>query len=113
MESLAISANIIILSIFYTTFGACLSYVFFYLFDEFTPEWKQKSLGYQIYDICFELGLVGLVGYWTNDFVVGSAPIFPVSQALDLKIDNYTSGVFFIYAVMLFLGDLSSKIKYV
>jgi len=45
MESLAISANIVVLSIFYTAFGACLSYVFFYLFDEFTPEWKKNTLG--------------------------------------------------------------------
>jgi hypothetical protein len=39
--------------------------------------------------------------------------MFAVNKVLDREVDTYISGLFFAFAMFLFLGDLTEKIKYI
>lgn len=104
--------NIALLSIFYTVFGALISYLLFHLFEDHTPDWEKTSAFYQFADVSTELSLVGIIAYWTTHFIRENPPVFPISRQLDRDIDIYISGLFFSFAMFLFLGDLSTKIQF-
>ena len=107
-----LSLNIAMLSVFYAFLGAIVSFMFHYFFDDFTDEWKEKSFGFQLFDISVEIALLALVAFWSVFTINTSAPIFPVRAAMASYVDAYTSGMFFIYAIFLFMDDLSHKIRY-
>ncbi len=111
-EILGGTLNIAILACFYTLFGALISYLLFHIFDDFNEEWQKASLGYQLLDISAELSLIGIIAFWSSYIVKVSPPIFHVQQTLDHDVDTYISGLFFAYAMFLFLEDLSNKIKF-
>lgn len=104
--------NIVILALFYTLIGLLLSVLLYHLFDDCDKEWKAEHLAYQVGDIGLELGIIGSVAFWTTQITRGWAPIFPISKILDLQIDTYVSGLFFAYAMFLFLEQLSEKVKF-
>ncbi len=104
--------NIVILALFYTLIGLLLSVLLYHLFDDCDKEWKAEHLAYQVGDIGLELGIIGSVAFWTTQITRGWAPIFPISKVLDLQIDTYVSGLFFAYAMFLFLEQLSEKVKF-
>ena len=112
MELIGGTLNIAILSIFYTIFGAFISYLIFHLFEDHTDEWENSSPLYQFADVGAELSLIGIVAYWTTHVIRDHPPIFPINRQLDRDIDTYISGVFFAFAMFLFLGDLSTKIQF-
>jgi hypothetical protein len=105
--------NIAVLSIFYTTIGGILSYIMYYLFDEFDETWEKKSIWYKFYDIIVELSLVGSVAFGLTYYMELTPPIFKISKKLDTLMDDYISGLFFAFAMFIFLDDLSQKIKYI
>ena len=107
-----LSLNIAMLSVFYAFLGGAVSFTFHYLFDDFNDEWKQKSLGFKLFDIAIEIALLALVAFWSVFTINTSAPIFPVRAAMASYVDAYTSGMFFIYAIFLFMDDLSHKMRY-
>jgi hypothetical protein len=111
-ELFAGTLNIAILSIFYTLFGALISYAIYHLFEDHTDEWEQSSAFYQFADVGTELSFIGIIAYWTTALIRDHPPIFHVSRQLDRDIDTYISGVFFAFAMFLFLGDLSTKIQF-
>ena len=104
--------NIVILALFYTLIGLLLSILLYHLFDDCDKEWKAEHLAYQVGDIGLELGIIGSVAFWMTQITRGWAPIFPISKILDLQIDTYVSGLFFAYAMFLFLEQLSEKVKF-
>uniref|UniRef100_A0A6C0CF68 Uncharacterized protein n=1 Tax=viral metagenome TaxID=1070528 RepID=A0A6C0CF68_9ZZZZ len=104
--------NITMLAVFYTLIGILISVVLYHLFDDCDEDWKKEHLAYQLGDIGLELGIIGTVAFWTTEITREWAPIFPITKVLDLKIDTYTSGIFFAYAMFLFLEELSQKIKF-
>ena len=104
--------NITILAVFYTLIGILISIILYHLFDDCDADWKKENLAYQLGDIGLELGIIGAVAFWTTEITRDWAPIFPIAKALDLKIDIYTSGIFFAYAMFLFLEELSQKVKF-
>ena len=106
------SLNISILTLFYTLFGALISYLIFHLFEDHTDEWEKSSALYQFVDVGSELSLIGIIAYWTTHVIREHPPIFPISRQLDRDIDTYISGVFFGFAMFMFLGDLSTKIQF-
>ena len=120
-DVLSLSGNIAFLSIVYTFVGALVSFVFYYLFDEYGPtdepargmEWEKKSMWYQMYDICFEIAVIGLISFWLTFTINTSAPIIPVPVHLAAFVDTYTTGMFFMFTIFLFMNDLSSKLVYV
>jgi|UniRef100_A0A6C0DQX3 hypothetical protein len=111
-EVLGGTMNIVILALFYTLIGLLLSVLLYHLFDDCDKEWKAEHLAYQVGDIGLELGIIGSVAFWTTQITRGWAPIFPISKVLDLQIDTYVSGLFFAYAMFLFLEQLSEKVKF-
>ena len=112
-EFFGASLNVAISSLFYTGLGGLLSFVMGYIFDDFDQVWKTRSIFYQLLEIGLELSMFGLVAFWVSHVIEGAAPIFPVSDAMDKAVDSYVSGLFFAYAMFLFLDELSSKIKHV
>ena len=107
-----ISLNVAILAIFYTLLGGLSSYFMHLFFDDFDASWKSKSLTYRILDVCFELILIALVGFWPMFYIREAPPIFPVSKIIDELVDSYNSGIFYSFSLFLFFEDLTSKIKY-
>ena len=113
MTTFKITINIMLLTAFYTVVGGLLSYVMYYIFDEFNDDWKKRSLAYQIYDIFVELSLVSVATYWVSDFVRNNPPIFGLNKKTSDLIEGYVAGIFFAYAMFVFLDDLTEKIKHV
>jgi hypothetical protein len=119
-ESFALSANIGFLAIFFTFMGGIVSFILYYIFDEYGPddtpprhlEWEKHSLFRKITDVSLEVVSIGLVSFWLIYFINSSVPIIPVSPSLAPYVDTYTSGMFFMYTIFLFANDLNSKIKH-
>lgn len=117
-DAIALSMNIVILSVFYCFVGSLLSYVLYYLFDEYNPEdklgleWEEKSPWYQLGDVSMEIAIVALASFWLVFTINTSAPIIPVPEHFAAFVDTYTTGMFFMYSVFIFLSDLSNKLQY-
>jgi hypothetical protein len=107
-----LSLNIALLSVLYAFLGGVVSFVFHYLFDEFGEDWKSKSTMFQLFDIAVEVSLLALIAFWSVFTINTSAPIFPVRREMAAFVDTYTSGMFFMYAIFLFMNDLGEKLKY-
>jgi hypothetical protein len=107
-----LSLNIALLSVLYAFLGGVVSFVFHYLFDEFGEDWKSKSTMFQLFDIAVEVALLALIAFWTVFTINTSAPIFPVRREMAAFVDTYTSGMFFMYAIFVFMDDLGEKLKY-
>jgi len=112
-EILGGTMNIAVLAVFYTAFGAFISYILFHIFDDYGKEWEDQGIIYQSVDVATELSLVGVIAFWTTNLIKEYPPMFEVHRALDKNVDTYISGLFFAFAMFLFLGDLTEKIKYV
>ena len=120
-DSLRVTANIAIFAMVYTFAGAILSYVLWYAFDPYDPDsendadklWESKGMLFQFYDILVELGLIAITAFWLTYYLDTAAPIIPIRKGLEDFIDSYTSGMFFMFAIFIFLNDLSSKLKYI
>lgn len=111
-EKINTSVNVVILAVFYTLLGAFVSYVFYWLFDDHDAEWEAKSTAFKIYDVLAEVSIVGLIAFWITFRIRDSPPIFRVGKSIDEFTDSYISGIFFVFAIFIFLEDLTSKIKY-
>ena len=116
-DSMRVTANITIFSIMYAIAGGFLSFVLYYLFDTYKPpestEWEKKGLAFQFTDIALEISIIGLVAFWLVYFINVSTPIIPIRKGLEDFVDSYTSGLFFMFAIFIFLDDFSNKMKYV
>jgi len=107
------SLNIMILAVFYTVLGAFMSYILFHLFDDYGKEWEEQGILYQTADVVTELTFVGAIAFWTTKVIKEYPPVFTIHTRLDREIDVYISGLFFAFAMFMFLNDLTTKIKYV
>jgi hypothetical protein len=100
----------------YAMAGGFLSFVLYYLFDTYDPpestEWETKGLAFQFTDIALEISIIGLVAFWLVYFINVSTPIIPIRKGLEDFVDSYTSGLFFMFAIFIFLEDFSNKMKY-
>jgi len=124
-DSMRITGNIAIFALVYTLAGAVLSYVLWYAFDPYDPYdesdpeqkrmkvWEGKGLLFNLYDIAVELIIIAISAFWLTYFLDTAAPLIPVRKGLEDFIDSYTSGMFFMFAVFVFLDDISYKMKYV
>ena len=116
-DSLRVTANIIVFSIMYALAGGLLSFILYYLFDTYNPpesiEWETKGLAFQFTDIALEIAIIGLVAFWLVYFINTSTPIIPVRKGLEDFVDSYTSGLFFMFSLFIFLQDFSNKMRYI
>ena len=111
-EHFAVTGNAAILAVIHTVYGAFISYLFFYLFDEFDDSWKARSKLYQLTDITVEIMLIAMFGYWASEATLLIPPIFPTSKAKEIAVDGWVSGIFFVIALFLFLDGLNEKLKF-
>jgi len=111
-ESLAVTINASVLAIFYTFFGALISYIFYHLFDEFDEEWKKRSEIYKFTDVSVEIIIIAIIAFWSAQYIELLPPFMSVRKELDTLVDGYISGIFFIFAMFLFLDELTEKLKY-
>ena len=112
-EIIGVTLNTGILSIFYTAIGGLISYILYYFVDKHDEEWEKKSTLYQVSDVSIQLALIGTIAFWLTYIIKEAPPIFPVSKELDALVDTYISGVFFAYAMFLFIDFLDSKLKFI
>lgn len=113
IENLAITGNAAILAIIHTAYGAFISYVLYYLFDEFDDAWKARSTLYQVTDVSVEIMLIAIFGYWASEITLLIPAFFPTSKENELSVDIWVSGIFFVIALFLFLGELTEKLKFI
>jgi hypothetical protein len=111
-EVLAVTLNASILAVMYTIFGGLVSYVFYHVFDEFDENWKKKSLFFKIADVTIEISIVAIIAFWSSRFTERLPAFFPVRKELDRLVDGYISGIFYIFAIFLFMDQLTDKLKY-
>jgi hypothetical protein len=111
-DSIGVTINAGLLAILYTIFGGFISYLFYHIFDEFNETWKKRTQIYKITDVCVELVTVAIIAFWSSHFIEILKPFFPVRKELDSLVDGYISGIFFVFAMFLFLDDLTEKIKF-
>lgn len=111
-EIVPVILNSGILAIFYTAIGGVVSYLLYYFVDEHDEQWEQKSIWYQVGDVSLQLAVIGNLAFWITYIIRQASPIFHVSREIDELVDTYMSGVFFAYAMFLFIDFLDSKIKF-
>jgi len=111
-EKFFISMNAAFLAIFYTLLGVFISYILYYLFDEYDEKWEKRSINYKLLDVSVEISLLAIIAFWSGQLIEISPPIFPVRKELDILVDGYISGIFYIFAVFLFMDSLTGKLKY-
>jgi hypothetical protein len=112
-ESHRITVNVIVLALFYTLFGALISYVMYYIFDEYNEDWKKKSILFQTADVAIEVSIIAVVAFWSSRITEMLPPFLTVRKELDTLVDGYISGIFFIFAVFVFMDHLSEKLRFV
>jgi len=111
-EKFFISMNASLLAIFYTLLGVFVSYILYYLFDEYDEKWEKKSISYKFLDVSVEISLLSVIAFWSAHIIELAPPVFPVRKQLDLLVDGYISGIFYVFAVFLFMESLTSKLKF-
>ena len=112
IEKSFMSSNIIILALFYTLFGAVLSYMMYHLFDEFDEHWRNRSTVFQLTDVGIEISILATIAFWSSQLTDYLPPFLPVRKELDSLVDNYISGMFFLFSIFVFMDDLKEKLKY-
>jgi hypothetical protein len=111
-EHLAVTGNAAILAVLHTVYGVFISYVFYYIFDEYDESWEARSKVYQVSDVVIEIMLIAVFGYWASETTLMLSPIFPTSKAKEIAVDSWVSGIFFVIALFLFLDGLNEKLKF-
>ena len=111
-EAFYVTINASLLAIMYTVFGALISYIFYHIFDEFNDEWKKRSELYKITEVTVELIIIANIAFWSAQYIEMLQPFVPVRKELDRLVDGYISGLFFIFAIFLFIDQLTEKLKY-
>uniref|UniRef100_A0A6C0JPY9 Uncharacterized protein n=1 Tax=viral metagenome TaxID=1070528 RepID=A0A6C0JPY9_9ZZZZ len=110
---LSITTDAVILAIAYTLIGIITSFVLYYLFDTFDDKWKKRSPVYQLTDITLEISILASVSFWSSVIIAYLRPILPVSKFFESMIDNYASSTFFLFAIFIFMDELTLKLKHI
>lgn len=111
-EIIGVTLNVSILAVFYTALGGLLSYGLYQFVEQHDQDWESKPVWYQLLDVSVQLAIVGIVAFWVTYNIKEASPIFPVSKKMDEMVDTYISGIFFAYAMFLFIEYLDSKIQF-
>ena len=111
-EAFYVTVNASLLAIMYTLFGALISFIFYHVFDEFDENWKKRSELYKFTDVTVELIIIAVTAFWSAQYIEKLQPFVPVRKELDTLVDGFISGIFFIFAIFLFIDQLTEKLKY-
>ena len=107
-----VTANAAALAIFYTLLGVLISFVLYHVFDEYDDAWKKRSTAFQLADVSLEISILSIIAFWSAHIIELAPPLFYVRKTLDILVDGYISGIFYIFAVFIFMDDLTSKLKH-
>lgn len=108
-----VTLNSAILAVFYTLLGVLLSYIMYHLFDSFDDRWKEeRSLTFQLTDVSLEISILSIIAFWSAHIIEIAPPFFPVRKELDTLVDGYISGIFYIFAIFIFMDELTEKLKF-
>ena len=99
-------------AICYVLVGVFLSFVLHYLFYSFDDNWRVSPCWYKILDVSLEVSLIAIVAVLSARFFSLAPPLFKVRPILDNLVDSYISGNFLIFAMFIFMDDLTEKIKF-
>jgi hypothetical protein len=116
-----IMINVAIYAPLFALTGAFVSIFFYYLFDDYDPRssetekraWEKRSLLYQIADVVLELVCIPVFGLFITYFLVQLPFIVPIKSSVHRIVNQFTIGMFFVYAVMIFMTTLGDKFRYV
>lgn len=111
-EAVYVTINASLLALMYTLFGALISYIFYHIFDEFDENWKKRSEVYKITEVTVEVVIIAIIAFWSAFYIEKLQPFVPVRKELDTLVDGFISGIFFIFAIFLFIDQLTDKLKY-
>jgi hypothetical protein len=117
MTGLAVSANIGMLAVIYTFLGSLISYVFYYIFDDYDPEngerkWDRRSTLYQVADVVVEILIISILSFWFSFLLNRHFPIIPVKAQYASYIDTYSTGLFFMFTIFLFVTSFGNKLEH-
>ena len=110
-EIIRVTLNVSGLALIYTFIGALASFVIYHIVDEYNDDWKKQTLFYKIRDVAIELSIIAFVAFWSSYLIIIFPQILHVRPPLDDLIDNYGSNIFYIFAIFIFLDDLTEKLK--
>jgi hypothetical protein len=112
-ETGLVTMNAAILAVFYTLLGVLLSYVMYHMFDSFDDDWKEKrTLTFQLTDVSLEISILSIIAFWSAHIIELAPPFFHVRKELDTLVDGYISGIFYIFAIFIFMDELTDKLKF-
>jgi hypothetical protein len=86
--------------------------VLYHIFDEFNEDWKKKSTLYKALDTSVEISLLAIIAFWSEHIIDFWTPFFPVRKSLDRIVDSYVSGIFYVFAVFVFMESLTEKLRF-
>jgi hypothetical protein len=107
-----ISLNATFLAVFYVLLGVFLSFVLHYLFDDFDESWKQRPSWYKFLDVSLEISFLAIIAFWSAYVVSLAPPLFKVRPAIDDLVDTYISGNFYLFAIFVFMEELTEKLQF-
>ena len=107
-----VTLNAALLAIAYTLLGVLVSFLLYYLFDDFDPEWTKRPVWYHFLDVSLEISFISVIAFWSAHIIEHAPPIFPVRKVLDTLVDSYISGIFYVFAVFVFMDGLTDKLKF-
>uniref|UniRef100_A0A6C0I7K0 Uncharacterized protein n=1 Tax=viral metagenome TaxID=1070528 RepID=A0A6C0I7K0_9ZZZZ len=116
-DIMPLTTNIAILAVIYAFLGSMMSFILYYLFDEYEPDkknkvWEDKSFVFHMSDLIIEIVLISLASFWVVYFINEHFPIFPVRKHMSHYIDTYSTGLFFMYTIFIFVDSFGRKLRY-
>lgn len=112
-ETGLVTLNAAVLAIFYSLLGVLVSYILYHLFDSFDDMWKEeRSWAFKIADVSLEISILSIIAFWSAHVIELAPPFFHVRKELDTLVDGYISGIFYIFAIFVFMDELTFKLKY-
>jgi hypothetical protein len=114
----AVTTNIGMLAVIYAFLGSLTSFILYYLFDEYEPdkkeglEWEKKSFLYHVTDLLLEIVIIALSSFWIVFVVNQTFPIIPVHKHYIHFVDTYSTGLFFMYSIFMFVESFGSKMRF-
>lgn len=111
-HGIALTINLILLSIFYVVIGFLVSYLIGLFFPDYTEEWKKEPLWLRLADVTAEISLLVVASFWVTYFARLVIPVVPLKPSLEHYLEQYAGNTMFVYAIFIFFNDLSDKLIY-
>jgi amino acid transporter len=109
-HGIALTINLILLSIFYVVIGFLVSYLIGLFFPDYSEEWKKEPLWLRTADVTAEVSLLVVASFWVTYFARLVIPVIPLKPSLEHYLEQYAGNTMFVYAIFIFFDDLSDKL---